>query len=661
MMKIRRYTQLPGIVLSIALLNQSAVAFTNMKDTRDMIPLQSLGSVEKSESVLVTCNTVLSSADKNRFYDMGVDTIVYAGDLSYYFYLPEGLVSKLSQDTKIASIKEIDPETRKGDKNLQSGTLGVYGDDLISVNVLFLKEMTQEEIDMLLSQNGIDAEVEKVTPQLRSAKIKLRGKAYEKLSRLPLVQYMDKVQTLLETEGVSQAPKHNTRNMKTAKQSDVTPLWSAPYDLNGRNISVGVVDGGIALPTHQEFGGRVHDRSSSHEVNFHATHVSGTIAAAGVNAEARGMAKEADIYSYSFYDDAFSEAVLNLYKNDGVLLSNHSYGYSLKERLGEYDTVAAKQDLTVYNNPYINIFEAAGNDGNDKDYAEYGIIKGPGNSKNILTIGALDNVSDDVAELSSTGPVKDGRIKPDLCVRGEYVTSASSESDTSYEKMSGTSMATPAATGMGALVAQAYKRITGGYDIRHDTLKSVLINTAKDVANPGPDYKAGFGLIDAKAAVDTIMTLAGDNPKINLATVRHNGEISYRFTLKESRDFKTTISWVDPEANPSSAVTLVNDIDMVLIDQSSGRKYYPYTLDATHPSRLAVATKANHVDNIEQIEVKNLHAGDYKLVVKGTKIVTDTQEYTVVSNLPLFSSSNVEILKPSKIQNFARKIFMATF
>ncbi len=661
-MKIRRSTQLPGILLLCALLQQSTFASTDTKDIREMMPLQSLGNVEKSESVLVTCQSVLTSEDKTHFYNMGVDTILYAGDLSYYFYLPQSLLQRIGSDPKIVSVKKIDPQARMGDKNLQSGALALLGDDdMLTVHVLFLKEMNREEIELLLAHNGIDAEIRKVTPELRSATLKLRLRAYDRLSHLPLVQYMDRVQKLLATDGAPSLPEKRTRNLKIAKQSDVTPLWSAPYNLNGRNIAVGVVDGGTALTTHQEFGGRVHDRTTTHEVNFHATHVCGTIAAAGVNAKARGMAGESEVYSYTFYDDAFSEAVLNMYRSDGVLLSNHSYGYSLKERLGEYDTVAATQDMTVYNNPYINIFEAAGNDGIDPDYPEYGIIKGPANSKNILTIGALDTLSDDVAELSSAGPVRDGRIKPDLCVRGEYVTSASSESDTSYAMMSGTSMATPAATGMGVLVAQAYKRVTGGYDIRHDTLKAVLVNTAKDVGNPGPDYKAGFGLIDAKAAVDTLMTIADRNPKVNLSLIRHNGEKRYRFTLQKSSAFKTTIVWIDPEANPSSATTLVNDIDMVLVNVDTGRKYYPYTLDGAHPARTAVATKPNHVDNIEQIEVRNLPAGTYELVVKGTKIVTDTQEYTVASNLPLFNSANVEILKPSRIQNFARKIFLSTF
>jgi hypothetical protein len=227
--------------------------------------------------------------------------------------------------------------------------------------------------------------------------------------------------------------------------------------------------------------------------------------------------------------------------------------------------------------------------------------------------------------------------------------------------MSGTSMASPAATGMGLLVAQEYKRVTGGYDIRHDTLKAVLINTAEDIANPGPDYKAGFGMIDAKAAVEAISTISGKYPLVHISQIRHGRENSYAFRLPARSDLKVTIAWVDPEADPSSAVTLVNDIDIFLQNDETGKIYYPYTLDKDHPSRIAQQNKANHVDNIEQIEVADLPAGDYKLVVKGTKIITDTQEYSLAASLPIFSNSNIATLKPSKIQNFARKMFLSTF
>ncbi len=647
-------------ILLCAMLAQSAVAASGANGRNHenfTIPLQALGHQDISKTVLVTAKTILSSADKERFYAMGVDTILYAGGMNYYFYLPESLAPKLLSESKIAKISEVDPSKRM--ESLHSGALSLLGDDdIIKVHVLFLKEMDHDEVAALLAREGIDGEISKVTPELRSARIKLHLKDYKKLSHVPLVQYMDRVEKLLATDSVGMPLE--TRNAKTARQSSVTALWSDPYNLDGRNISVGVVDGGAALTTHQEFGGRVHDRTSDGEVNLHTTHVTGTIAAAGINPQARGMANEAEVYNYSFTDDAFSEAVLNMYHRDNVLISNHSYGYSLKERLGEYDSVAATQDLTVANNPFLNIFEAAGNDGIDSDYAEYGIIKGPGNSKNILTIGALNTMGDDVAELSSTGPVRDGRIKPDLCVRGEYVKSTSSKSDTSYAMMSGTSMATPAATGIGVLVEEAYKRVTGGYDIRHDTLKAVLINTADDIANPGPDYKAGFGRINAKAAVDVIETIAQKQPKVHTDTINYNGTKTYNFVTKQREDFKTTVVWVDPESDPQSAQTLVNDIDMVLVNTDTGARYYPYTLDPAHPSRLAMQNKPNHVDNIEQIEVKNLPAGNYALVVKGTRIVTDTQEYTIASTLSMFAGSNIETLRPSKIQNFARKMFLST-
>ncbi|RUM64305.1 MAG: hypothetical protein DSZ05_07650 [Sulfurospirillum sp.] len=620
--------------------------------------LKSLGNRDVETTLLVSFNKPLSRSEKERFYTMGVDTIVYAGALNYYFYLPESLIGRLHEVTDIEEIRSVNTQDRINQHHNEMNLATLSDDDVVEANVLFLKELSHQDLARYLSEHRIDAKIEKVTPESRSARVRLTTKAFKKMSKLPLVQYMDKASKLFQTDAM---PLLEERNSKTSEASHVQPLWSDPYNLNGRNFSVGIVDGGAVLKTHREFGNRVYDRTSNGEVNFHATHVAGTIGAAGINPKAHGMANEVDVYSYYFGDDAFSDAVLNMYKRDGILFSNHSYGYSLKEHLADYDALAATQDDVVSQNPYLNIFEAAGNDGLDSAYSEYGIIKGPGNSKNVFTIGALNSMSNKVATLSSAGPVRDGRIKPDLCVRGEYVTSPTSEGDSAYAMMSGTSMACPGATGMGLLVAEEYKKVTGGYDIRHDTLKAVLINTATDVANPGPDYKAGFGMIDARAAVDTVKTIGGKYPLVNISTIGHGRENSYKFKMAKGSDFKVTIAWVDPEANPSSDITLVNDIDMVLVNETTGQHYYPYTLDKEHPSRVAQKNKANHVDNIEQIEVGYLPAGEYTLVVKGTKIITDTQEYSIASSLPIFSRSNIETLKPSKIQNFARRMFLATF
>ena len=58
-------------------------------------------------------------------------------------------------------------------------------------------------------------------------------------------------------------------------------LWPAPASLSGAGVVIGLWDGGAARSSHQEFGGRVVVRDGSAVID-HATHVAGTMAAAGV-------------------------------------------------------------------------------------------------------------------------------------------------------------------------------------------------------------------------------------------------------------------------------------------------------------------------------------------------------------------------------------------
>jgi len=643
------------ILFGLALLNQSASALTlngkkvNFLEQNKHSKKSRAMSSNTYKTIIVQFKSPLTDAAKREFYNLGVSSIVYAGDLSYYFYAKAAVLDKLN----FSSCGFVGESEMKSSYRYKSSGLSTFSNDgYETFNILFLEELTKSEVEDYLSSNGIEATVHKALPSLRQAEVEISLSDLDTLKTLSMIQYMDKSQHVMITHsGVKES-----RNSVTAKKLSVSTLWGS-YNLHGENMSVGVVDGGVVRSTHREFNengiSRVINKSDS-DTNFHATHVAGTIAADGDDAKARGMANKAILYSYSFGDVAFAEAVLALYRNDGVLLSNHSYGYSDKTALGEYDSEANTQDRAVRNNPFINIFEAAGNDGKVSGYADYGIIKGPGNSKNIFTIGALNINSKGVAELSSTGPVKDGRIKPDLCVRGEYINSTTDESDSSYATMSGTSMATPAATGVAALVMQQYKRVTGGYDVRHDVLKSILVNTAVDKENKGPDYKVGFGMIEAQNAVDTVKTIGTSKSLVGIGKVSHGGQKVYDFNFVKGGKFKTTISWVDQEANPSSATTLVNDIDMVLVNKSSGKKFYPYTLDKTHPSALAKTDKSNRVDNIEQIEVANLPKGKYQLVVTGHKIISSSQEFAIASNVALFGANSIETLRPSQLKCFAK-------
>jgi hypothetical protein len=101
---------------------------------------------------------------------------------------------------------------------------------------------------------------------------------------------------------------------------------------------------------------------------------------------------------------------------------------------------------------------------------------------------------------SSRGPSgcsavnEENRIKPEVSAPGENV--YSSVPGGGYEGgWTGTSMATPHVTGLVALMRQANPNL----DV--DTIKEIIMSTARDEGLPGDDNTYGWGVIDALAAI----------------------------------------------------------------------------------------------------------------------------------------------------------------
>ncbi len=126
----------------------------------------------------------------------------------------------------------------------------------------------------------------------------------------------------------------------------------------------------------------------------------------------------------------------------GARISNNSWG---DNRWGEYTTTAQEYDRLVRdskpgtgaNQQMVEVF-AAGNDGVG---VGNGSIDSPGTAKNVITVGASENIrslgtdacgvsdaeandADDLLDLSSRGPTDDLRVKPDLVAPGTHVTGA---------------------------------------------------------------------------------------------------------------------------------------------------------------------------------------------------------------------------------------------
>jgi hypothetical protein len=424
-------------------------------------------------------------------------------------------------------------------------------------------------------------------------------------------------------------------NLKSVQKTNSELLFSDPYNLSGDGITIGVIDGGMVRDTHVEFDGRVVN-ITDRNISSHATHVAGTIAAKGINPDAHGFANKVKIEATS-YDNYYFGWAMDMFHKKGIDITNHSYGVSEIDSLGVYTDIAYHGDMMVTKYPTIIALKASGNDRNSQGFDKYGIIKSFGNAKNIITVGSID-YDNKLSSFSSTGPVKNGRIKPDIVTKGSKITSLGIDSDNEYVQKQGTSMATPAATGVVILMQEEYKKINNK-KMREDIAKGILVNTAKDLGRIGPDYEYGFGLIDGLEAVKTIDSMDTDETLVKDENISKTKTHIYTLELSEDFEFKATLSWIDPTDNVLDA-ELFSDLDLSIQDDNNN-VIYPFTLNPDSPEELAKQDKYNNVDNVEQIQTY-LSAGTYKVIVKVNKMKNrQSQPYALISNISL---GNKEVL-----------------
>ncbi len=455
----------------------------------------------------------------------------------------------------------------------------------------------------------------------------------------------------------------NTKNRESGKLIKADKLYSnggLGLDISGQNMVVGVWDAGAIRSTHELFSTvqdkvKQFDTPTGEGFDDHMTHVTGTIVGGDIvnKPEARGIAFNATTRNYDFENDIDEMAV---FAESGFLLSNHSYGYSNNKEtpdwmFGAYDETTRQWDNFCNHFTHYLPFIAAGNEQKGEDFGNrskmgYDLISGSSAAKNVVTVGAV-NGDRSMSDYSNWGPTDDGRIKPDVCARGTGINSAQGTADDAYsgdgEDSSGTSYATPAVTGVATLLQQYYKTKNQNY-MTAATLKGLLLHTADDAGNKGPDYQFGWGIVNAEVAANVI-TNKNITSKIIEVTENpaNNNTDTYTlsFIASGTEKLKVSITWTDDigeeqmeaEGIDPEKSRLVYNFHPILKNTNNDEVYYPWSLSgmANHTAS-AERNKPNQVDNFKMIEIDEPIANQkYQLTItKSSNSPVTTKNFSVV-------------------------------
>ena len=554
------------------------------------------------------------------------------------------------------------------DYRFPSDTKGVIFSIILSllsvVPMLSQSSNAKEHIRSSYNQGKLSAFISEMEAE-HQAKLQNIGQLI-KSKGLTASEKRDGSEIALKDIGTDGTPLYyTTLNDPTSQTSRAHTLYDKGLlnlGLTGTNMEVGVWDSGVALSSHQEFDSRAKNADNGDEVSLHATLVTGNLISAGVEPNAKGVAYGAQALTHDWSRDKIevAEAAAN-----GLLLSNHSYGI-LSDRVpdwyfGSYIKVTQDWDRIMYNAPYYLMVTAAGNaqKSYDNEAPNFGktadgfdLLLGFTTTKNGLTVAGANTEIDSngdlkkasVAGYSSFGPVDDGRVKPDLAGDGGNILSTSSVTNSSYQVSAGTSMAAPGVTGSLLLLQQYHEELFGSY-MKAATLKGLALHTADDVDAKGPDYKMGWGIINAKSAAEVLQNKEYTT-LVNEESLSNGETFTVTVNAIEGTPLMASISWTDPESENinrgdlnSTTAALVNDLDIRI--SKNDETHFPWKLNPANANDTAFKGD-NKVDPFERVEVENA-SGTYTITVshKGS-LKNGFQDFSLIVSGAQVSNCSVE-------------------
>jgi hypothetical protein len=394
--------------------------------------------------------------------------------------------------------------------------------------------------------------------------------------------------------------------------------------LTGRNIVVGVGDD--AHPFHIDIIDRLINFNSQN-ASAHSYHVATTVAGAGIlDPLYTGFAPKAKIVA-NYFSNILSES--ETYLSDfGMTLTNNSYGADLNNcnAFGLYSIVSRMLDDQLNDNHKLLHIFAAGNSANRTctPYPfKFGTIAGHYQAtKNALVVANIGKTETSISGTSSIGPTLDGRMKPEIAAMGTNLRAGGNNNN--YYNNTGTSMACPGVAGAATLLSERYLQLKNQMP-DGALIKTLLMNGATDIGNPGPDYSFGFGLVN----LDNSIKMLEEN---NYIYDSLNTNTTKTFTINvpsNTSELKVMLYWHDLSANPSASKTLINDLDLSIITptQNTIRPWIlnPHPTQVNNPATRGIDT----INNVEQVTISNPTPGTYTIHIAGNNLATTRQTFYI--------------------------------
>ncbi|MDG1776985.1 MAG: S8 family serine peptidase [Crocinitomicaceae bacterium] len=570
---------------------------------------------------LIQFINIPTTDEKSHLSAAGIELVEYLPKKAYFARVNKQADLSMLHQYSTYSIEPIQPIFKLSkilaQENYPHWTL--FGSTQIDLNARVFKGIPTEVVTQLL--NGINAKmIQKTTANLMTVRIEISK--LPALYALPCFSYFETLSPPAEPENLVGRTNH--------RSNTIASDYASGLHYDGTGITLMMQDDGYIGP-HIDFKGR-NDQSecngcSTDPSDDHGDHVAGTIMGAGnIDPKARGMAFGSNLLVYSSSNQNFYD-VPNLYANNSLVITSKSYSSGCN---GGYDGLTRDLDEQVKIMPaLIHVFSAGNSGTSDCGYgagSTWGNITGGHKSgKNVIAVGNLNSL-DELRTSSSRGPATDGRIKPDICGVGSSVYSTTP--DYTYGTKTGTSMSCPGVAGSIAQLYQAYKDLNGGVNPNSGLIKAAVLNTAKDLGNPGPDFKHGWGRINVGKAYDL---LASGN--YQSGTLAQGGSTTHTINVPVGTTaLKLMLYWTDYQGSTNAAIALVNDLDLVVTDPGFVT-YEPWVLNAAANATTLdddAIRAVDHLNNMEQVTIDNPIPGTYSIDITGFAIPEGPQEYYIV-------------------------------